>query len=115
MQNFDGHFLSFSFALPRVWNCYYDSANFCSFFTITVKLRHHIDGTEFHASASVPQHIGYSEVIIGNLKTVLSCNLYLYTIFDQRRLDIIDQVEHGRSPQQVTHLPPVWDRLLPLA
>ena len=33
--------------------------------------------------------------------------LYLYTIFDQRRLDIIDQVEHGRSPQQVTHLPPV--------
>ena len=45
-------------------------------------------------------------------------NLYLYTIFDQRRLDIIDQVEHGRSgrsPQQVTHLPPVWDLLLPLA
>ena len=41
--------------------------------------------------------------------------LYLYTIFDQRRLDIIDQVEHGRSPQQVTHLPPVWDLLLPLA
>ena len=41
--------------------------------------------------------------------------LYLYTIFDQRRLDIIDQVEHGRSPQQVTHLPPVWDILLPLA
>ena len=37
------------------------------------------------------------------------------TIFDQRRLDIIDQVEHGRSPQQVTHLPPVWDLLLPLA
>ena len=41
--------------------------------------------------------------------------LYLYTIFDQRRLDIFDQVEHGRSPQQVTHLPPVWDILLPLA
>ena len=41
--------------------------------------------------------------------------LYLYTIFDQRRLDIIDQVEHGRRPQQVTHLPPVWDLLLPLA
>ena len=41
--------------------------------------------------------------------------LYIYTIFDQRRLDIIDQVEHGRSPQQVTHLPPVWDLLLPLA
>ena len=34
--------------------------------------------------------------------------LYLYTIFDQHRLDIIDQVEHGRSPQQVTHVPPVW-------
>ena len=33
--------------------------------------------------------------------------IYLYTIFDQRRLDIIDQVEHGRSSQQVTHLPPV--------
>ena len=51
--------------------------------------------------------------------TILSPNvllyLYLYTIFDQRRLDIIDQVEHGRSPQQVTHLPPVWDLLLPLA
>ena len=31
--------------------------------------------------------------------------LYLYTIFDQRRLDIIDQVEHGRSPQQVTVYP----------
>ena len=45
----------------------------------------------------------------------LSFYLYLYTMFDQRRLDIIDQVEHGRSPQQVTHLPPVWDILLPLA
>ena len=50
-----------------------------------------------------------------NLLSLLILYLYLYTIFDQRRLDIIDQVEHGRSPQQVTHLPPVWDLLLPLA
>ena len=49
------------------------------------------------------------------LRVSLHLYLYLYTIFDQRRLDIIDQVEHGRSPQQVTHLPPVWDLLLPLA
>ena len=37
--------------------------------------------------------------------------LYLISVV----LDIIDQVEHGRSPQQVTHVPPVWDILLPLA
>ena len=30
----------------------------------------------------------------------------LYTIFDQRRLDTIDQVEHGRSPQQL-HIYPL--------
>ena len=34
--------------------------------------------------------------------------------FDQRRVDIIDQVELW-SPRQVTHLPHVWDILLPLA
>ena len=34
--------------------------------------------------------------------------------FDQRRVDIIDQVELW-SPRQVTHLPPVWDLSLPLA
>ena len=50
-----------------------------------------------------------------SIPTGYTFTLYLYTIFDQRRLDIIDQVEHGRSPQQVTHLPPVWDLLLPLA
>ena len=34
--------------------------------------------------------------------------------FDQRRVDIIDQVEF-RSSRQVIHLPPVWDLSLPLA
>ena len=43
-----------------------------------------------------------------------SIYLYLYIIFDQCRLDIIDQVELW-SPRQVTHLPPVWDLLRPLA
>ena len=33
--------------------------------------------------------------------------------FDQRRVDIADQVEL-LSPRQVTHLPPVWDILLHL-
>ena len=54
-------------------------------------------------------------IYLFTFRSALSLYLYLYTIFDQRRLDIIDQVEHGRSPQQVTHLPPVWDILLPLA
>ena len=49
------------------------------------------------------------------LRLYIGHYLYLYTIFDQRRLDNIDQVEHGQSPQQVTHLPPVWDLLFPLA
>ena len=34
--------------------------------------------------------------------------------FDQRRVDIIDQVEL-LSPRQVTHLSPVWDILLHIA
>ena len=42
---------------------------------MTVTLRHHIDDTEFYASVSVTQHTGDSELIIGNLKTVLYCNL----------------------------------------
>ena len=44
----------------------------------------------------------------------LALCLYFYIIFDQRRVDIIDKVELW-SPRQVTHLPPVWDVLLPLA
>ena len=34
--------------------------------------------------------------------------------FDQSHVDITDQVELW-SPRHVTHLPPVWDILLPLA
>ena len=43
-------------------------------------------------------------------------HLCLYIIFDQRRvlLDSIDHIELW-SPRQVTHVPPVWDILLPLA
>ena len=40
--------------------------------------------------------------------TALCLNLYLIHYFDQRPVYIIDQVELW-SPQQVTHLPPVWD------
>ena len=40
--------------------------------------------------------------------------LPLHYNFDQRHVNIIDQVELW-SPRQVTHLPPVWDILLPLA
>ena len=34
--------------------------------------------------------------------TYFSIDDYLYTIFDQRRLDIIDQVEHGRTRESTT-------------
>ena len=40
--------------------------------------------------------------------------LPIHSFFDQCRVDIIDQVELW-SRRQVTHLPPVWDLLLPLA
>ena len=36
---------------------------------------------------------------------------YLYSVFNQRRLDIVDQVECGVH-DRYTHLPPVWDRSL---
>ena len=39
---------------------------------------------------------------------------YLYTIFDQRRVDIIDQVEYGVYDMLTTHVLPVWDLLPPL-
>ena len=68
----------------------------------------HYDVSQYREGPSLPP-------IFPPSTTVVNLYLYLYTIFDQRRLDIIDQVEHGRSPQQVTHLPPVWDLLLPLA
>ena len=64
---------------------------------------------------AIVNHSGKEERINKAVSMSFTLYLYLYTIFDQRRLDIIDQVEHGRSPQQVTHLPPVWDLLLPLA
>ena len=47
------------------------------------------------------------------LRSINDVNLpkvYLYTICDQRRVDIIDQVELW-SPCQGTHLPPVKDLL----
>ena len=40
--------------------------------------------------------------------------LHLYTIFDQRRVDIIDQVEYGVH-DRLDIYPPVCDLLLPLA
>ena len=51
--------------------------------------------------------------------TCTVCTTYLplkplpFQYFDQRRIDVIDQVELW-SPRQVTHLPPVWGLLLPL-
>ena len=58
-------------------------------------------------------HVAYTCFNVSNYEQYtlyLNYNLYLHTIFDQRRLDIIDQVEHGRSLQQVTHSTPcaVW-------
>ena len=38
---------------------------------------------------------------------------YHYTIFDQRRVDIIEQVEYGVHDR--LHIYPVWNLLLPLA
>ena len=58
-------------------------------------------------------------LLIPSLSFLHNPPLYLYTIFDQRRVDIIGQVEcnmygvHDRL--HTSHLPPVWDLLLPLA
>ena len=68
--------------------------------------------TDSHFVASKPTAVGLHGPYKQSYRLKEIIIFYHLHYFDQRRVDIIDQVELW-SPRQITHIPPVWDILLP--